>query len=143
MLEYTGIIKQVRFYSEDTKFIVCVIDSEQEDKPILATGYMSYVNPQDKYHFQGEYTIHPKYGKQFQIQSYEIILADDESEIIRYLSSPLFKGIGEKQATAIVDTLGKDALNKIKEDKHVEIAIKSKLSLKKDNEKILLVLIFK
>ena len=88
MLEYTGIIKQVRFYSEDTKFIVCVIDSEQEDKPILATGYMSYVNPQDKYHFQGEYTIHPKYGKQFQIQSYEIILADDESEIIRYLSSP-------------------------------------------------------
>ena len=119
MLEYTGIIKQVRFYSEDTKFIVCVIDSEQEDKPILATGYMSYVNPQDKYHFQGEYTIHPKYGKQFQIQSYEIILADDESEIIRYLSSPLFKGIGEKQATAIVDTLGKDALNKIKEDKHV------------------------
>lgn len=119
MLEYTGIIKQVRFYSEETKFIVCVIDSEQEDKPILATGYMSYVNPQDKYHFQGDYIIHPKYGKQFQIQSYEIILADDESEIIRHLSSSLFKGIGEKQATAIVETLGKDALNKIKEDKHV------------------------
>lgn len=119
MLEYNGIIKQVRFYSEETKFIVCLIDTEQEDKPILATGYMSYVNPQDKYHFQGEYIIHPKYGKQFQIHSYEIILADDESEIIRYLSSSLFKGIGEKQATAIVETLGKDALNQIKEDKHV------------------------
>lgn len=119
MLEYTGTIKQVRFYSEETKFIVCLIDSEQEDKPILATGYMTYANPQDKYHFQGEYIIHPKYGKQFQIQAYEIILADDESEIIRYLSSSLFKGIGEKQATAIVDALGKDALTKIKEDKHV------------------------
>ncbi|MEG0453672.1 MAG: AAA family ATPase, partial [Coprobacillus sp.] len=119
MVEYTGIIKQVRFYSEETKFIVCTIDSEQEDKPISATGYMSYVNPQDKYHFKGDYIIHPKYGKQFQIQSYEIILADDESEIIRYLSSPLFKGIGEKQAMAIVETLGKDALNMIKEDKHV------------------------
>lgn len=119
MLEYTGTIKQVRFYSEETKFIVCLIDSEQEDKPILATGYMTYANPQDKYHFQGEYIIHPKYGKQFQIQAYEIILADDESEIIRYLSSSLFKGIGEKQATTIVDALGKDALTKIKEDKHV------------------------
>lgn len=119
MLEYTGIIKNVRFYSEETKFIVCLIDTEQEDKPILATGYMSYVNPQDKYHFSGDYIIHPKYGKQFQIQSYEIILADDESEIIRYLSSSLFKGIGEKQATAIVEALGKDALSKIKEDKHV------------------------
>lgn len=119
MLEYTGIIKRIRFYSEETKFIVCLIDSEEEDKPILATGYMSYVNPNDKYHFQGEYIIHPKYGKQFQIQSYDIILADDQSEIIRYLSSPLFKGIGEKQAMAIVDALGKEALYKIKEDKHV------------------------
>ena len=119
MLEYIGIIKHVRFYSEETKFIVCLIDSEQEDKPILASGYMSYVNPQDKYRFQGDYIIHPKYGKQFQIQSYEIILANDEEEIIRYLSSSLFKGIGEKQAKAIVDVLGKDALIKIKEDKHV------------------------
>lgn len=119
MLEYTGIIKKVRFYSEDTKFIVCLIDSEQEDKPILASGYMSYANLQDKYRFFGDYIIHPKYGKQFQIQSYEIVLADDEDEIIRYLSSPLFKGIGKKQAQAIVDSLGKDALNKIKEDKHV------------------------
>ena len=119
MLEYTGIIKRIRFYSEDTKFIVCLIDSEQEDKPILATGYMSYVNLQDIYHFQGDYVIHPKYGKQFQIQSYEIVLANEESEIIRYLSSPLFKGIGEKQASAIVEALGQDALSKIKEDKHV------------------------
>lgn len=119
MLEYIGIIKHVRFYSEGTKFIVCTIDTEQEDKPILATGYMSYVNPQDKYRFQGEYIIHPKYGKQFQIKSYEIILADDKNEVIRYLSSSLFKGIGEKQATAIVETLGKDALSQIKEDKHV------------------------
>ena len=119
MLEYIGIIKHVRFYSEGTKFIVCTIDTEQEDKPILATGYMSYVNPQDKYRFQGEYIIHPKYGKQFQIKSYEIILADDKNEVIRYLSSSLFKGIGEKQATAIVETLGKDALSQIKVDNHV------------------------
>jgi len=119
MIEYTGIIKHVRFYSEETKFIVCLIDTEQEDKPILATGYMTYANPQDKYHFEGEYIIHPKYGKQFQIHSYKIILADEESEVIRYLSSQLFKGIGEKQATAIVNTLGKDALNLIKNDANV------------------------
>lgn len=132
MLEYTGIIKHVRFYSEETKFIVCTIDTEQEDKPILATGYMSYASPQDKYRLRGEYIIHPKYGKQFQIQSYEIILADDKSEIIRYLSSPLFKGIGEKQATAIVETLGKDALNKIKEDKHVLDQVRGMSEKKRD-----------
>lgn len=131
MIEYTGIIKQVRFYSEETKFIVCLIDSEQEDKPITATGYMTYANPQDKYRFQGEYIIHPKYGKQFQIQSYEVVLADDESEIIRYLSSSLFKGIGEKQATAIVEALGKDTLSKIKENDHVLDSIRGMSENKK------------
>ena len=119
MIEYTGIIKQIRYYSEETKFIVCVLDVEQEEKPVSATGYMSYVNVDDKYRLTGDYIMHPKYGKQFQIQSYEIILANDEDEIIRYLSSSLFKGIGKKQATAIVDALGSDALTLIKEDKHV------------------------
>ena len=33
----------------------------------LATGDMSYVNPQDKYHFTGDFIMHHKYGKQFQI----------------------------------------------------------------------------
>ncbi len=119
MIEYTGIIKYVRFYSEETKFIVCTIETDQEDKPISATGYMTYASSMDKYRFTGDYIMHPKYGKQFQIESYEIILANDEDEIIRYLSSKLFKGIGKKQATAIVEALGKDALTLIKEDKHV------------------------
>ncbi len=116
MIEYTGIIKHVRFYSEGTRFIVALFDSEQEDKPFLITGNMSYVNPDDKYRITGDFVIHPRYGKQFQIQSYEIILADDQEEIIRYLSSPLFKGIGKKQAEVIVEALGKEALMRIKED---------------------------
>lgn len=131
MIEYTGIIKQIRFYSEETKFIVCTIDTEQEDKLITATGHMSYANLSDKYRFQGEYVIHAKYGKQFQIQSYEIILADDESEIIRYLSSSLFKGVGVKQAEAIVETLGKDALTQIKDNPQVLDGIRGMTQKKK------------
>ena len=77
---------------------------------------MSYVNTDDRYRITGDFVIHPRYGKQFQIQSYEILLADDHDEIIRYLSSPLFKGIGKKQAELIVDTLGEDCLNQIKKD---------------------------
>lgn len=132
MIEYTGIITQIRFYSEETKFIVCMIDSEEEDRPILATGYMSYVHLQDKYHFEGEYIVHPKYGKQFQIHSYSIILADDQEEIIRYLSSPLFPSIGTKQATAIVETLGDDALSLIKNNKHNLDNVKGMTEKKRD-----------
>ena len=131
MIEYTGIIKQIRYYSEESKFIVCVLDVEQEEKTVNATGYMSYVNVDDKYRLTGDYIIHPKYGKQFQIQSYEIILANDEDEIIRYLSSSLFKGIGVKQAEAIVNVLGKDTLNLIKENPAVLDRIKGMTEKKK------------
>ena len=118
MIEYTGYIKKIRFYSESSNYIVALIEVEQEDKLIIMNGYMSYVNPQDKYRFQGEYIIHPKYGKQFKLNEYRIVLAKESDEIVKYLSSPLFKGIGKKLAQQIVDSLGEDCLSKIKADKH-------------------------
>ena len=131
-MEYTGVISHIRFYSEETKFIVATVLVEEEIQPITMTGYMSYVNKDDKYKFIGEYGVHPRYGKQFQLESYEVVLADDEKEIIRYLSSSLFKGVGEKQATLIVDALGKEAISKIKEDKHVLDHIKGMSEAKRD-----------
>lgn len=119
MVEYTGYIRRVRFYSESSNYIVASIEVEQEDKELVMNGYMSNFNDYDKYLFKGEYEIHPKYGKQFKLESYEVIFADNEDEVVKYLSSPLFKGIGKIQAQQIVDTLGKECLTKIKEDIHV------------------------
>lgn len=131
-MEYIGVISRIRYYSEETKFIVATVEVEEESTPITMTGYMSYVNKDDKYKFIGEYGVHPRYGKQFQIESYEVVLADDEKEIIRYLSSALFKGVGPKQAALIVDALGKDAISKIKEDKHVLDHVKGMSEVKRD-----------
>ncbi len=131
-MEYTGVIKRVRYYSEDTKFIVMSVDVEEESKSVSMTGYMSYVSRDDKYRFSGDYVIHPKYGKQFKIESYTVIHNDDESEVIKYLSSSLFKGIGIKQATLIVNALGKNAIDLIKEDKHILDNIKGMSETKRD-----------
>lgn len=81
-------------------------------------GYMNNFNDYEKYAFIGDYEIHPKYGKQFKLSEYRIIYAKESEEIIKYLSSPLFKGIGKALATQIVNTLGEECLEKIKEDKH-------------------------
>lgn len=118
MIEYTGFIKKIRFYSESSNYIVALIEVEQEDKLITMNGYMNNFNDYDKYLFIGDYEIHPKYGKQFKLMEYRIIYAKESDEIIKYLSSPLFKGIGNALATQIVNTLGEDCLEKIKEDKH-------------------------
>lgn len=118
MIEYTGYIRKIRFYSESSNYIVALIDVEQEDKLITMNGYMNNFNDYDKYLFVGDYEIHPKYGKQFKLSEYRIILAKESDEIIKYLSSPLFKGVGQKLAKQIVDSLGEDCLTMIKNDKH-------------------------
>ena len=118
MIEYTGYIKKIRFYSESSNYIVALIEVEQEDKLITMNGYMNNFNDYEKYAFIGDYEIHPKYGKQFKLSEYRIIYAKESEEIIKYLSSPLFKGIGKALATQIVNTLGEECLEKIKEDKH-------------------------
>lgn len=119
MIEYTGYIRKIRFYNESSNYIVAMIDVEQEDKLIVMNGYMNNFNDYDKYLFIGDYEIHPKYGKQFKLQEYRVVLAKEGDEIIKYLSSPLFKGIGPKLAKQIVDSLGEDCLTLIKNDKHV------------------------
>lgn len=132
MLQYIGYIRNVRFYSETSNYIVAQIEVEQETNLLVMNGYMNNFNDYDKYIFYGDYEIHPKYGKQFKLDHYEIVLADDEDEVVKYLSSPLFKGIGKVQAQQIVNTLGKDCLSRIKDDKHVLDVVRGMSEVKRD-----------
>lgn len=119
MIEFVGSIKQVRFYSEDSKFIVALIYVDELEKHLWITGNMIQYDENLKYRFFGDYMIHPKYGQQFKFERYEEVAASGYNELIDYLSSTSFKGIGKVQATHIVETLGEDAIVLIKEDINV------------------------
>lgn len=87
---------------------------ELVEKDITITGYLPQLQMDCVYRLFGYYKEHPKYGMQFEIMRYELVLPSDESSIITYLSGPIFPGIGKKMATAIVNHLGNEALEKIK-----------------------------
>ena len=86
---------------------------ELSSSTITFTGYLPELNEIDTYKFEGEFKVHEKYGKQFNVASYEVIIPDDTDNIVSFLSSELFKGIGEKKARTIVDILGNNCLNDI------------------------------
>ena len=81
------------------------------NKTITFTGYFHELTENDNYLFYGEDIIHPKYGLQFNVNEYERIKPEDKDGIVAFLSSDLFKGIGEKLATTIVEYLGDDTLD--------------------------------
>ena len=86
------------------------------DKTITFTGYFHELNDMDTYLFFGQMVEHPKYGKQFSVSSYERCKPEEKDAIVEFLTSGLFKGIGEKKAKTIVDVLGKDTLQIILEN---------------------------
>lgn len=99
-----------------------VMDTDDEkladyiDHIITFTGYFHGLNDMDTYLFYGKLVTHPKYGEQFQVDNYERCKPEEKDSIIEFLTSGLFKGIGEKKAKAIVDVLGKDTLKIILEN---------------------------
>ena len=85
------------------------------DKMITFTGYFHELNDMDTYLFFGKMVEHPKYGTQFSVTSYERCKPEEKDAIVEFLTSGLFKGIGEKKAKSIVEVLGKDTLSIILE----------------------------
>lgn len=85
------------------------------DKMITFTGYFHELNDMDTYLFFGKMVEHPKYGIQFNVTSYERCKPEEKDAIVEFLTSGLFKGIGEKKAKSIVEVLGKDTLSIILE----------------------------
>lgn len=108
-------------FKSDNGFTVGIVriretDLNIKDSTITFTGYFSELNENDLYRFEGDLLKHDKYGEQFNVTNYEVVLPEDKDHIIDFLSSELFKGIGEKKASKIVETLGVDCLTIILEN---------------------------
>lgn len=107
------------FYNANNYYAVLKMKSLDDDEKIIVTGYFKELDEDVVYRLHGNYVDHPKYGVQFQIESYETLIEKSTKSLIRYLSSSLFEGIGKKCATQIVDHLGLDVIELIKLDSHI------------------------
>lgn len=89
---------------------------QYEEKEMIVVGYFPQLNEDEVYRFTGSMKTHPKYGVQFQVDTFEKEVPATEQGIVHYLSSDLFVGIGRKTAETIVAKLGTDALKIIMEN---------------------------
>ena len=92
-------------------------DANEED--FVATGFFRNIDVDLIYRLHGQYVDHVKYGIQFQVKAYEKVMPNDHASLVRFFSSPLFPGIGKQTAVALVDTLGENLIDLIKEDPDV------------------------
>ncbi len=98
---------------------------DESEKMITVTGLFPSVETDVLYNITGRYTEHPKYGMQFAMESYSRPLPNEREGIIRYLSGVQFPGIGKKTAKLIVDSLGEECLDMIRQDPAVLFTVPS------------------
>lgn len=132
MEEYTGHIRKIRFYNEESNFVVADFEAEDELDLVTFSGIMIDPNLYDYYQIKGDFVDHPRYGFQFKLELYKVLLSNSEQGVIAYLASPLFKGIGKKQAEEIVATLGEGCLMTIIDNPDLLDGVKGMTRAKKE-----------
>lgn len=115
-MEINGIVYEIIYQNEDNGYVVASIDCEGDE--VIVVGYIPTLNEGESMRFTGEYTKHPVYGDQFKVKTFEQIMPSDIEGIVKYLSSGLIKGVGEKMALRIVEKFGGEALDIIQYSPH-------------------------
>ncbi len=105
-----GKIFKIIFRNEENHYTIALVKTPDK-QTFTVVGNLYQIGVGDNVKFTGNFYEHPVYGKQFKVESYEVILPETEDEIEKYLESVLLKGIGPQLAKAIVEKFGQDTFN--------------------------------
>jgi exodeoxyribonuclease V alpha subunit len=107
-----GILERIVFRNEETFFSIMEMREEGDISHIFtAIGKVPGVNCGETLLLTGNWTQHPKFGRQFNVESFSSTLPTDVHGIRRYLGSGLIHGIGKVYANKIVDYFGIDTFD--------------------------------
>ena len=106
-----GDIDEIRFRNEENGFTIAIVDVGGD--PVVVTGVFPPVIEGQTVVCDGEYTVHKKYGPQFQATKCTVDLPSGLDGIIRYLGSGILKGVGPVTASKIVSVFGRDTFTVI------------------------------
>ena len=84
--------------------------SGAEITQVKAVGYGLPVSDKFHYDLQGQWKTNSKYGRQFEVLTYDEIITPTKEGVIAYLSSGQIKGIGPVLATRIYNEFGENTL---------------------------------
>ncbi|WP_410983570.1 ATP-dependent RecD-like DNA helicase [Bacillus cereus] len=109
------------FHNEENLYSVVsmkIIETNEtyDEKKVMINGHFPRMHEDEVFTLTGHFKDHPKYGKQYLVETFKKELPQTKTGMVQYLASDLFKGIGKRTAEKIVDHLGEHAISKIMDD---------------------------
>lgn len=111
--ELHGTYVDVKFENEDTGYCIFVYKTSESGR-ITCIGYNLPKEKNSTCVMHGNFKKHPKYGLNFEVNSYEIERKSNKAGVIEFLC--LLNGIGKVLAERIWKTFGKDTYRILEED---------------------------
>lgn len=106
----SGQIERITYTNEETGYTVAQVRVNGRSLPVTVVGSLLAPTEGELLHMEGEWTVHPRFGRQFKVHRHETRVPATEEGIRRYLGSGMIRGIGEKYAKRIVDKFGSRTL---------------------------------
>ena len=120
-----AVLERITYANEETGYTIARVATDRSGSDLVTVvGALLGVQPGESLRLVGRWGSHPRYGRQFEVESYTTVLPATVQGIERYLGSGLIKGIGPRTAGRIVGHFGVDTLRVIEEEpgRLVEVA---------------------
>ncbi len=111
-----AVLERITYANEDTGYTIARVATDRSGPDLLTVvGPLLGAQVGESLRLTGRWSSHPKYGKQFQVDSYTTVLPATIQGIRRYLGSGMIKGIGPMMAERMVTHFGTEILSIIEE----------------------------
>ena len=107
-------VENIVYYNQDNHYAVLEVSEGGEDLTVV--GYFPYISVGETIEAEGDYTLHPVYGKQFSAERFHVSEPEDADAMERYLAGGAIKGIGPSLASKIVRKFKADTFRIMEEE---------------------------
>ncbi len=109
-IEIEGQIERITYSNEETGYTVARLRVKGYPEPVTVVGNIIAPTPGEILSVKGAWMEHPRFGRQFKVETHRIKVPATVHGIKRYLGSGLIKGIGPVMASRIVQEFGEKTL---------------------------------
>ena len=113
MTSISGVVEKITYFNESSGFGVAKLQEKEKRGLTTIVGNLSGVDPGESLKLTGTWVQDRRFGEQFKVETFEIIVPATVYGIRKYLGSGLIKGIGAVMAGRMVDLFGVETLEVI------------------------------
>ncbi len=115
-IEITASVERIVFHNAENGYSVLRLTLPKSKDTLTAVGHLSEPQVGVQLCMLGKWVQNARFGRQFQIESYEEVLPASTEGIRLYLGSGLLKGVGPHLAGKIVKAFGADTIRILDEE---------------------------